>query len=100
MRGLAVLIMIFWHSVDAWTAPSARGGPAFAWIIVIGGCAAPLFLFLAGISVALAGEMRLRTYPRPEGRGLHQTDGTPDLQSPGTPDLQSRGAPDLQVRGR
>ena len=58
LRGLAVLIMILWHSMDAWTAPWERSGPAFAVIIVIGGWAAPLFLFLAGVSIPLAGETK------------------------------------------
>ena len=55
LRGLAVVIMILWHSMDAWTTPAARRGAAFNWIVFIGGWAAPLFLFLAGVSVALAG---------------------------------------------
>ena len=58
LRGLAVLIMILWHSMDAWTAPSDRGGRSFAVIIILGGWAAPLFLFLAGVSVPLAGGAR------------------------------------------
>jgi uncharacterized membrane protein len=58
MRGLAVLIMIAWHTLDSWTAAADRSGVAFAWITVIGGCAAPLFLFLAGVSVPLAGASR------------------------------------------
>ncbi len=55
LRGLAVLIMILWHSLDSWTAPSERAGAPFAVIIFLGGWAAPLFLFLAGVSVALSG---------------------------------------------
>lgn len=55
LRGLAVVIMISWHTLDAWTRPEDRSGLAFHWIIILGGCAAPLFLFLAGVSVSLAG---------------------------------------------
>src|SRR5206468_1256251 len=58
LRGLAVLIMILWHSMDAWTAPSARRDPAFNAIAFIGGWAAPLFLFLAGVALPLASEAR------------------------------------------
>ena len=60
LRGLAVVIMILWHSMDAWTAPWARSGSVFAVVIVLGGWAAPLFLFLAGC-VDSAGRKR----PRP-----------------------------------
>jgi uncharacterized membrane protein len=69
LRGLAVLIMIFWHAMDAWTAPWARGGTSFAIVIVLGGWAAPLFLFLAGVSVPLAGEASIRRSPGPSGPG-------------------------------
>ena len=46
--------MISWHTLDAWTVPEDRTGIAFHWIIILGGCAAPLFLFLAGVSVSLS----------------------------------------------
>ena len=55
LRGLAVLIMIEWHAVDAWTAAEARGSEAFRIAALVGGWAAPLFLFLAGVAVPLAG---------------------------------------------
>lgn len=58
LRGLAVVIMILWHSMDAWTWPAARRTRIFDWVIFTGGWAAPLFLFLAGVSVALAGAAR------------------------------------------
>lgn len=54
LRGVAVLIMIEWHAVDAWTADSARSSQEFLWLAVIGGWAAPLFLFLAGVAIPLA----------------------------------------------
>ena len=59
LRGLAVLIMILWHTMDSWTSPAARHNAMFAFITLAGGWAAPLFLFLAGVSVALAGESSL-----------------------------------------
>lgn len=60
LRGVAVLCMIEWHVLDAWTVVERRG--TFAWDVIgtIGGVAAPLFLFLAGLAVPLAGEARLR----------------------------------------
>jgi uncharacterized membrane protein len=54
LRGLAVLIMILWHVVDSWTRPDVRDTRAFHAVIFTGGWAAPLFLFLAGVSVPLA----------------------------------------------
>jgi uncharacterized membrane protein len=53
--------MIFWHSMDSWTAASGRTGHAFEAVTFIGGWAAPLFLFLAGVSIPLAGARSERT---------------------------------------
>jgi uncharacterized membrane protein len=58
LRGFAVVCMIVWHAIDAWTLPAARVGSLFDVIATAGGFAAPLFLFLAGVSVALAGSGR------------------------------------------
>ena len=54
LRGIAVLSMIEWHVFDAWTAHSARDNAAWPVIKVVGGFAAPLFLFLAGVAVPMA----------------------------------------------
>jgi uncharacterized membrane protein len=59
-RGLAVLVMIEAHTVDAWTMPSARHGPAFRDAVMLGGFAAPLFLWLAGVGVVLSAMATLR----------------------------------------
>lgn len=53
-RGVAVLLMIEAHAVDAWTRASDRSSAAYRDAIVVGGFAAPLFLWLAGLSVALS----------------------------------------------
>jgi uncharacterized membrane protein len=54
-RGIAVLLMIEAHTVDAWTQlGAARHSTAFRNATVLGGFAAPLFLWLAGLGVALA----------------------------------------------
>lgn len=58
LRGLAVVLMILWHAMDAWTRPAAAQSPAFARLAFAGGWAAPLFLVLAGVSIALAGSSR------------------------------------------
>ncbi len=55
MRGLAVVIMVMSHVVDAWSREADRGRTAFHWASFIGGLAAPAFLFLAGLGVALSG---------------------------------------------
>jgi len=53
-RGLAVLLMIEAHTLDAWTRASARHGVAFRNATILGGFAAPMFLWLAGVAVVLA----------------------------------------------
>jgi uncharacterized membrane protein len=53
-RGLAVLFMVEVHVVDAWLMPAARVGPVHATLNMIGGFAAPGFLFMAGLSQVLA----------------------------------------------
>lgn len=60
LRGVAVLCMIEWHSIDAWTRADVRDTTVFYGLMIIGGWAAPLFLFLAGVSVPLAGHARER----------------------------------------
>jgi uncharacterized membrane protein len=60
MRGLAVVIMVGWHTLDAWTTPIDKASGAFWYCQLIGGFGAPIFLFLAGVSVALAAGSRLR----------------------------------------
>ncbi len=53
-RGVAVVVMIFAHTTDAWTRPADRATWLFHLCVRVSGMAAPLFLFLAGVSVALA----------------------------------------------
>jgi len=55
-RGIAVLLMIEAHTVDAWTrlSPTVRRTISFRDATVLGGFAAPLFLWLAGLAVVLA----------------------------------------------
>jgi uncharacterized membrane protein len=59
LRGIAVLLMIMWHSIDAWHEPANRGTGGFLTVAFLAGWPAPLFLFLAGLSMALAGSARL-----------------------------------------
>ena len=60
-RGLAVLLMITWHTADAWTRAADRHSAAFGRVLVLGGFAAPLFLWLAGLGVALSAARLGRT---------------------------------------
>src|SRR5512136_1007424 len=60
MRGLSVLFMIEAHTFDAWTALTDRATPLYKAANFVGGLAAPIFLFLAGVSVAMAASSRAR----------------------------------------
>jgi uncharacterized membrane protein len=60
LRGLAVLIMIEAHVLDSWTRFPDRETQAFAWSMILGGMGAPLFLFLAGLSVAMSAGSKAR----------------------------------------
>lgn len=60
LRGAAVLIMIEAHLTDAWTAAAHRGDRVFSLAMLLGGLGAPLFLFLAGISLALSAAAKIR----------------------------------------
>lgn len=59
-RGLAVVIMIEAHVLDAWTLRTERSTALFGYLNILGGFAAPLFLWLAGVSLVLASESGLR----------------------------------------
>jgi len=60
LRGLAVLIMIEAHVLDAWTRVADRQSVYYGWAMIAGGFGAPLFLFLAGIAVSLSAGSKLR----------------------------------------
>jgi uncharacterized membrane protein len=65
-RGIAVLIMIAAHTLDAWTRAADRSSPAFGYLLLLGGFAAPLFLWLAGLGLALSADQIVsRTGRRP-----------------------------------
>jgi uncharacterized membrane protein len=52
MRGLAVVIMIQCHVFNAFVHPSLQSGGPYVLSQFIGGMAAPLFLFMAGMTLA------------------------------------------------
>ena len=53
-RGIAVLLMIEAHTLDAWTRLDVRRTAAFRDATILGGFAAPFFLWLAGVSLVFA----------------------------------------------
>ncbi len=89
MRGLAVVIMVGWHTLDAWTTPVDKASGAFWYCQLIGGFGAPIFLFLAGVSVALAAGSRLRkafrASPGPGPGGAPADAGPPPGLLPASP---------------
>lgn len=56
MRGLACVLMFQTHCYDSWLNPQARQTRFFTWSQFGGTLPAPLFIFLAGVSVALVTE--------------------------------------------
>lgn len=60
LRGVAVLVMIEAHVIDSWTRAADRRSRAFGESLILGGFGAPLFLFLAGIAVAMSAASKAR----------------------------------------
>ena len=60
LRGLTVLVMIEAHAFDAWTRPDEKARAAYGWLMMLGGMAAPAFLFMAGVAVALGAAAHMR----------------------------------------
>jgi uncharacterized membrane protein len=56
LRGLACVLMFQTHCYDAWLGGAARDSKFFMWSQLGGTFPAPLFLFLAGISFAIAAD--------------------------------------------
>ena len=59
LRGLACVLMFQTHCYDSWLGGAARNTSFIGWSQLLGTLPAPLFLFLAGVSVALVTD-RLR----------------------------------------
>ena len=53
--------MIEGHTRDSWTRLADRDRDTYHWLNILSGFGAPIFLFLAGISLSLAAGSRLRT---------------------------------------
>jgi uncharacterized membrane protein len=54
VRGVAVLLMIEAHTIDAWTRAADTSTTTYGYLTILGGFAAPLFLWLAGLGSALS----------------------------------------------
>jgi uncharacterized membrane protein len=54
LRGLAVAAMVLAHVSDSWTMESDRRGEPWYVVAFVGGVASPLFLFLAGVAIAMS----------------------------------------------
>ena len=66
MRGLAVVVMIQCHAFNAFARMDVRDGGPYVLSQFVGGMAAPLFLFMAGMTIAFQMESLER---REAGRG-------------------------------
>ncbi len=60
LRGLAVVLMILAHGMDAWLVPAAKSGAGYEVIRLLSGLPARLFLLLVGVSAAIQIEAGLR----------------------------------------
>ena len=60
LRGIAILIMVEAHTIDSWTQAADRSTVWFGRGVILGGFAAPLFLFLAGVAVVLSASAKAR----------------------------------------
>ena len=65
MRGLAVVIMIQCHAFNAFVRMDLRDGGPYVLSQFVGGMAAPLFLFMAGMTTAFQMESLARREPSP-----------------------------------
>jgi uncharacterized membrane protein len=61
LRGVAVVIMVMAHVTDAWTRPEDRDRTLYMYTVFVAGMAAPLFLFLAGLTLSMAASARAST---------------------------------------
>ena len=61
LRGVAVIVMVLAHVSDAWTMDADRERTLYLIVIFIAGLAAPLFLFMAGLTLSMASAARAAT---------------------------------------
>ena len=68
MRGLAVVIMIQCHTFNSFVRTDLRDGGPYVFSQFVGGMAAPLFLFMAGMTLAFQMDSLERKQIPPLGR--------------------------------
>ena len=61
LRGVAVIVMVLAHVNDAWTIDADRERTLYLVVIFIAGLAAPLFLYLAGLTLSMAAVAKAAT---------------------------------------
>lgn len=61
LRGIAVIVMVGAHVTDAWTRVDDRQRDLYGYTVFTAGLAAPLFLFLAGLTLSMAASARALT---------------------------------------
>ncbi len=61
LRGVAVIVMVLAHVTDAWTIEADRERMLYLIVIFIAGLAAPLFLYLAGLTLSMASVAKAAT---------------------------------------
>ena len=70
MRGLAIVVMIQCHTFNSMVRMDLRDGGGYVFSQFVGGMAAPLFLFMAGMTLAFQMESLERREPRAMRRWL------------------------------
>src|SRR5215472_14007365 len=70
MRGLAIIVMIQCHAFNSLTRPDLRNDRAYIASQFVGGMAAPLFLFMAGVTFGFQMDSLERREPRLSRRWL------------------------------
>jgi uncharacterized membrane protein len=70
LRGVAVIIMVGAHVTDAWTRVEDRKRQLYMVTVFVAGMAAPLFLFLAGLTIAMAASSRAARVGHPEAAAM------------------------------
>src|SRR5947209_15709822 len=70
MRGLAIVLMIQCHTFNSFARMDVRDGGPYVMSQFIGGMAAPLFLFMAGMTFAFQMDSLERKQTRPLRRWL------------------------------
>ena len=61
LRGLAVVVMVLAHVTDGWTSAAGKQADWHVQVVFISGLAAPLFLFLAGLTLSMAAVAKATT---------------------------------------